>query len=106
MDDLKTICEAIEKGYEAELTMLDDRMIGHVQDLADSTKEILSMIAVQKYLRDANQDLRRDNAKLVKLYEQCHAALQDKTAMMFDFYHRMFAAETALAKFQTTERTS
>lgn len=43
-DDLKTICESIEKGYEAELTMFDDDMVGHVQDLADSTKEILHLI--------------------------------------------------------------
>lgn len=98
MANLKTVCEAIEKGYADELTMLDDSMIGHVQDLADSTKEILSMIAVQKYLRDTNLDLRRDNAKLVKLYEQCHAALNDKTALMFEFYTRMHAAEAELAK--------
>lgn len=98
MDDLKTICESIEKGYEAELTMFDDDMVGHVQDLADSTKEILSMIAVQKYLRDVNLDLRSDNKRLVKLYEECHLALHDKTAMMFEFYTRMHAAEAELAK--------
>lgn len=97
MDDLKTICEAIEKGYAAELTMFDDAMVGHVQDLADSTKEILSMVAVQKYLRDTNQDLRRDNESLATLCKQYAVALDAKTAMMFEFYHRMHAAEGELA---------
>lgn len=37
---LYRLCEKIEKGFAAGHTMLDDEMVGNVQDLADRTEEI------------------------------------------------------------------
>lgn len=74
-DDLKTICEAIEKGYEAELTMFDDDMVGHVQDLADSTKEILHLIEENEKLRRALGDIFEHYHKVDRVRQWAEEAL-------------------------------
>lgn len=44
VNSLKETCKAIIDGYAAEKTMFDDDMVGHVQDLADATDEILLLL--------------------------------------------------------------
>ena len=74
-DDLKTICEAIEKGYEAELPMFDGDMVGHVLDLADSTKEILHLIEENEKLRRALADIFEHYHKVDRVRQWAEEAL-------------------------------
>lgn len=54
---LYRLCEKIEKKYAAGHTMLDDEMVGDVQDLADRTEEIRA--ALDKVTLDNAKDLKR-----------------------------------------------
>lgn len=54
---LYRLCEKIEKGFAAGHTMLDDEMVGDVQDLVDRTEEIRA--ALDKTTLDNAKDLKR-----------------------------------------------
>lgn len=54
---LYRLCETIEKKYAAGHTMLDDEMVGDVQDLADRTEEIRA--ALEKTTLDQAKEMKR-----------------------------------------------
>lgn len=51
--NLKQICEAIEAGYAADKSGLDDDMLPLLQELADQTSEILELMRECDELRTA-----------------------------------------------------
>ena len=68
---LYRLCEKIEKGFAAGHTMLDDEMVGNVQDLADRAGEIKALAMTPPLARGQAmlRDLEAEITRLMVSYE-------------------------------------